>query len=136
MRAVRGTYIHIPMHSFWPVDELQSFLYARVADSGLPVLKIPEILSLHPENDGAFADPHMRTAVMRALVARANEFEQEEELRLSQIEKSLTSFESVLKAQMTPWQRVKAMFRKVCCLEDELAPFDPFAPEHEIERVG
>lgn len=136
VRAVRGTYIHLPLHAFWSVDELQSFLYARVADSGLPVGKTPEILALHPENDAAFSDPHTRAVAMRALVARAAEFEEEEEARLSQIEKSLTSFESALKAQMTPWQRVVARIRKVCHVEEKLAPFDPFAPEHEIERVG
>jgi hypothetical protein len=136
VRAVRGTYVHVPMHSFCTADELASFLYARVADSGLPVAKIPEILGLHPEHDGAFRDEVARKEVVAALEGRAQEFEMEEVVRLSLIEESLTSFQREMRKRMGRWERVKMRLRKVLGCEVKVAPFDPYAPEHDVERAG
>jgi hypothetical protein len=126
----------VPMHPFWTADELASFLYARVADSGLPVAKIPEILGLHPEHDGAFRDEVARKGVLAALEGRAREFEMEEVVRLSLIEESLTSFQREMRKRMGRWERVKMRLRKVLGCEVKVAPFDPYTPEHDVERAG
>jgi hypothetical protein len=136
VRAVRGTYVHVPCHAFWSADELASFLYARVADSGLPVAKIPGILGLHPEYDGAFREQDTRAEVVRMLESRAREFEMEEQARLSQIEESLTSFRREMRMRMGTWERVKMRLRKVLGCEEKMAPFDPYAPEHDVDRAG
>ncbi|KAF1849534.1 uncharacterized protein K460DRAFT_280850 [Cucurbitaria berberidis CBS 394.84] len=133
IRAVRGTYVQIPAQPFFSVEALESFLYHRIADSGLAVSRIPEILALHPENDAVFANPVLRNYVVDSLNERAENYEKEEEQRLSEIETSYTTFETVRKAQMTPWERIKVSFKKVFGKKEVVVPFDPFSPEHEVE---
>ncbi|KAF2628591.1 hypothetical protein BU25DRAFT_448025 [Macroventuria anomochaeta] len=84
-------FIAIAMQSYWPLEELESYIYHQVPDSGLSISQIPDILALHPENDFAFAEPQSRTAIVSAHQDRVQQFEEEEQERLGQIERSLTS---------------------------------------------
>ncbi|KAH7402926.1 hypothetical protein BKA66DRAFT_481160 [Pyrenochaeta sp. MPI-SDFR-AT-0127] len=132
IRAIRGTYIQIPAQPYFSAEDLESFLYHRVTDSGLSVSRIPDILILHPDNDAAFAKPRLRNYVMNSLKDRAYEFKREEEQRLNDIKISCLSFKMAQNSQMTPWQRLKTRFRRMFGKE-EVAPFDPFAPQHDVK---
>jgi hypothetical protein len=133
VRAVRGTFAHLPGQAYWDVEELSTFLYHRVVDSGLSFTTIPEILALHPDNDTSFANVLLRAQVLRELAERAEMFEREEEQRLKEIETSVTTFESLKKKEMGRWKRMKTAVKVLfgCCKEVAVAPFDPFAEEHE-----
>ena len=131
VRVVRATYVQIPAQPFFNIEDLESFLYHRITDSGLSVSKIPEILTLHPENDALFANPRLRDYITDGLKERASQYEEEEKQRLSEIETSHTTFETVKKAQMTLWERVKGCFKQVFGKKVVVVPFDPFAADHE-----
>jgi hypothetical protein len=133
VRAVRGTFCHLPGQAYWDVEELSTFLYHRVVDSGLPFPTISDILALHPDNDTNFANVRLRAQVLRELAERAEMFEREEEQRLREIEMSVTTFESLRKKEMGRRKRMKVAVKRLfgCCKEVAVAPFDPFAEQHE-----
>lgn len=134
LRAVRSTFVPLPAQSFFSVEELESFLYHRVADSGISACMIPRIIALHPENDATWAKPRLRHHLVSDLKERAEQFEQEEAQRRRDIASSYSTFESVRKAQMSMWERVVARLGKVLGKKEVLVPFDPFAPEHGGHR--
>jgi hypothetical protein len=74
IRAIRGSFIHIPSQGYWDVEDLSTFLYHRVIDSGLPISHIPDILILHPEHDAACARVGRRVRISKALEEQANVF--------------------------------------------------------------
>ncbi len=133
IRIIRATYVRIPAQPYFSLEELQSFLYHRITDSGLPVSKIPDILALHPENDVPFSDPRLRTQVLKTLKDNAQHFEEEEKDRLKSIEFSHATFMTARKAQMNVWQRAKLGCKQAFGRKDKIVPFDPFAPEHEVK---
>ncbi|KAF2028856.1 hypothetical protein EK21DRAFT_113548 [Setomelanomma holmii] len=95
---------------YWDVEELSTYLFHRVTDSGLSISNMPEILALHPEHDEDFAN--------------------EEEQRLSEMETSTETFESLKKKEMTRWERIKMAWKKWLGYEGVVEPFDPFAEEY------
>tara|TARA_R110002003_G_scaffold283_1_gene18255 strand:- start:20100 stop:21914 length:1815 start_codon:yes stop_codon:yes gene_type:complete len=130
IRAIRGSYVGIPGQGYWDAEELSSYLYHRIAGSGLAVSKVPEIIALHPEHDKDFANVRLRATITRELQESAVLFEREEEQRLSEIEMSITKFEWLRKKKMTRWERAKKSWQKWLCKESTVKPFDPFAEEH------
>jgi hypothetical protein len=134
IRAIRATYVGIPAQPSWCAEDLESFLYHRINDSGLAVSKIPEILVLHPENDMTFASYRLRQHVVSGLRERADRFEKEEVARLREIGKSYMTFEEAKRKEMTRWERMKAGLKKVFGKKEVVVPFDPFAPEHAVEE--
>ncbi|KAI4942921.1 hypothetical protein J4E86_009868 [Alternaria arbusti] len=130
IRATRATFVGIPAQPSWCPEDLESFLYHRIADSGLPITKIPEILVLHPEHDMVFSNHRLRQNVINGLRERADQFEKEEAARLKEIDKSYMTFEEVKKKEMTRWERMKVGLKKAFGKKEVVVPFDPFAPEH------
>ncbi|KAI4652518.1 uncharacterized protein J4E79_008824 [Alternaria viburni] len=130
IRATRATFVGIPAQPSWCPEDLESFLYHRIADSGLTISKIPEILVLHPEHDMVFANYRLRQHVITGLRERADQFEKEEAARLKEIDKSYMTFEEVKKKEMTRWERMKVGLKKAFGKKEVVVPFDPFAPEH------
>lgn len=133
IRVVRGTFSHLPGQVYWDVEDLSTFLYHRVVNSGLPFSTIPEVLALHPDNDANFTNVRFRARVLKELEERNEMFEKEEEQRLKEIETSVTTFESLKKKEMGRWKRMKVGMKRLfgCGLEVEAMPFDPFAEKHE-----
>ncbi|KAH6881952.1 hypothetical protein BKA58DRAFT_425676 [Alternaria rosae] len=134
IRAIRATFVGIPAQPSWCPEDLESFLYHRIADSGLTVSKIPEILVLHPEHDMVFANYRLRQHVISGLRERADQFEKEEVARLKEIDKSYMTFEEARKKEMTRWERMKKGLKKVFGKKEVVVLFDPFAPEHGLEE--
>jgi hypothetical protein len=130
IRAVRATFIGIPAQPSWCPEDLESFLYHRIADSGLMVSKIPEILVLHPEHDMVFVNYRLRQHVLDGLRERADQFEKEEAVRLKEIDRSYMTFREVKKQGMTRWERMKMELKRAFGKKEVVVPFDPFAPEH------
>ncbi|KAF1937473.1 hypothetical protein EJ02DRAFT_54748 [Clathrospora elynae] len=130
IRAVRATYVQIPGQPFFNAEDLESFLYHRIPESGLDIFNIPDILTLHPENDTAFSTARLRQHVIDGLLDRAELFEAEEQQRCLDIEHSFAEFEIARKKDMSAWQRVKASVKTMFGRMEIVAPFDPFAPEH------
>jgi hypothetical protein len=134
IRAIRATYVGIPAQPSWCAEDLESFLYHRVADSGLAVSKIPEILLLHPDNDMTFANSRLRQHVVGGLRERAELFEKEEAARLKEINRSHMTFEEAKRKGLTRWERMKERLRSAFGKREAFVPFDPFAPEHEVGK--
>jgi hypothetical protein len=132
VRAVRATFVGIPAQPSWCPDDLESFLYHRINESGLAISKIPEILALHPEHDTTFANYRLRQHVINGLRERAEQFEKEEATRLKEIDKSYMTFEHAKRKGMTRWERMKEGLKKAFGKKQIVAPFDPFAPEHAL----
>jgi len=132
VRAIRATYVGIPAQPSWCAEDLESFLYHRVTDSGLVVSKIPEILLLHPENDAVVANPPLRQRVIEALEARMRLFEAEEAARLSEIHRSQSTFKETRKMRMTRWERMVAGWKKVFGKKLVIPPFNPYDPLHDL----
>jgi hypothetical protein len=130
IRAIRATYVNIPAQPFWCAEDLESFLYHRIPDSGLDISEIPGILLMHPDHDAAAANARLKRTVHEALQRRAEEFEKEEQERLRLIGESYMTFEQQKKAEMSRWERVKAEWKSVFGKKEVVVPFDPFAPEH------
>jgi len=135
VRAIRATYVGIPAQPSWCAEDLESFLYHRVTDSGLVVSKIPEILLLHPENDAVVANPPLRQRVGEALEARMRLFEAEEAARLNEIHQSQSTFKEVKKMRMTRWGRAVAGWKKVFGKKVVVPPFNPYDPLHELQGL-
>jgi hypothetical protein len=130
IRAVRATYIPIPAPPPFTPEDLETFLYHRITDSGLPISIMPDILILHPEHDTVVANPRLRQHVLACLRDRASVFEAEEIARLSEIEMSYATFEQARRRDMGFWVRVKMAWKKAFGERKVVRPFDPFAPEH------
>ncbi|KNG45728.1 hypothetical protein DDE82_007574 [Stemphylium lycopersici] len=130
VRAVRATYVGIPAQPSWCAEDLESFLYHRISGSGLAVATVPEILSLHPENDTSFANRILRRYIMQELQGRAEQFEKEEHARLREIDKSYVTFKQARRNSMTKWERMKSRWKKMFGKKETILPFDPFAPDH------
>jgi hypothetical protein len=135
IRAIRGTYVSLSAQPFLNLENLETFLYHRITDSGLSISKIPDILILHPENDTVVASFRLGQHVLAGLRDRASVFEKEEKTRLSEIETSYATFKQAKRKEMSPWERVKASWKKAFEKKEVLSPFDPFAPEHSGEVV-
>lgn len=140
-RAVRGTFVHLDGQPFHCKEDLESFLYVRYAESGLALDAIPEILKLHPENDQASSTGLEAQHLTAKLAESKSMFDKEECERLSDLEASYHTFESVKKAQMTRWQRCKYKLSKLLrkmkkYRKNEPLPFDPFSAEHKVEGLG
>jgi hypothetical protein len=136
IRAIRATYVNIPAQPFWCVEDLESFLYHRIPESGLQISMIADILVLHPDHDTATASPRLRKTVVDAIKERVKGFEKEEEARLKEIDLSYMTFEQQKKAEMSRWECVKAGWKSVFGKKEVLIPFDPFAPEHGVVEGG
>jgi hypothetical protein len=67
IRAIRGSYVGIPGQGYWDAEELSSYLYHRIAGSGLAVSKVPKIIALHPEHDKDSANVRLRATISREL---------------------------------------------------------------------
>ena len=132
VRAVRATFVGVPAQPSWCPEDLESFLYHRINESGLAISKIPEILALHPEHDTTFANYRLRQHVINGLRERAEQFEKEEATRLKEIDKSYMTFEHAKRKGMTRWERMKEGLKKAFGKKQIVAPFDPFAPEHAL----
>ncbi|RYO59632.1 hypothetical protein AA0113_g7481 [Alternaria arborescens] len=130
VRAVRATFVGIPAQPSWCPEDLESFLYHRINESGLAISKIPEILALHPEHDTTFANYRLRQHVINGLRERAEQFEKEEATRLKEIDKSYMTFEHAKRKGMTRWERMKEGLKKAFGKKQIVVPFDPFAPDH------
>jgi hypothetical protein len=131
VRAVRGTFVHLPGQGYWDAEELTTFLYHRITNSGLPLSQIPDIIALHPDHDSAFANARLAASVEKDLQDQAEAFKREEELRLNDIEISVAEFESAQKltrkATMSRWERIKLKVKKRFGKKVVVKPFDPFA---------
>ncbi|KAG9193629.1 hypothetical protein G6011_03664 [Alternaria panax] len=132
IRAIRATFVGIPAQPCWCPEDLESFLYHRINESGLAVSNIPNILVLHPEHDMTFANSSLRRHVTNELRGRAEQFEKEEVARLREIDRSYITFREAKKRRMTKWKRVKEGWRKAFGKKQVVVPFDPFAPEHAV----
>ncbi|KAL1799429.1 hypothetical protein ACET3X_003466 [Alternaria dauci] len=134
VRAIRATFVGIPAQPSWCPEDLESFLYHRINESGLAVSKIPEILALHPEHDTTFANYRLRQHVINGLRDRAEQFEKEEATRLREIGRSYMTFKQANRRGTTMWERMKERWRKAFGKKQVVVPFDPFAPEHAVEE--
>ncbi|KAF1918547.1 hypothetical protein BDU57DRAFT_415366, partial [Ampelomyces quisqualis] len=126
VRAVRGSLIRLSGQGRWDVENLSTYLYSRVVDSGLPVSLVPQILALHPENDQVFANQTLKTQVLKELGDQAETFRKEEEQRLREIEMSVSTFESLKKKEMGRWERIKFKALGWKARKEVVVPFDPF----------
>ena len=127
IRAVRSTFIRLPGQAYWDADELSTYLYHRVVDSGLELSMIPQILALHHDYDAAAETAGSRVHMLGELEQQMKLFSEEEELRLAEIEVSLETFKKMKKKEMGRWRRFKKSVKKVFGKEQVVAPFDPFA---------
>jgi hypothetical protein len=128
VRAIRATFICLPGQAYWDVEDLTTFLYHRITNSGLPLSQIPDIIALHPEHDVSFANKRQAASIVNELQIQTEEFGREEEMRLRDIETSISRFEAVQKSGMSRWDRMKMKVKKLFGRkEDRVAPFDPFA---------
>jgi hypothetical protein len=129
LRAIRGTFIPIPAQGYWDPEDLATFLYHRVVDSGLPLHSIPQIIALHPEHDTAFSNARLAARITAALEEQAETFRQEEEVRRREMEVSKSSFEEVEMRGLTRWGRCKMRMRKRFGFRkgEVVGVFDPFA---------
>jgi hypothetical protein len=132
IRSIRATYVGIPAQPSWCAEDLESFLYHRVTDSGLAVSRIAEILVLHPEHDVASSNKLLLQHIVSGLRERAELFQKEEAARLKEIDRSYMTFEEAKRKGMTRWEKVKEGLKKVFGKKEVVAPFDPFAPEHAV----
>ncbi|CAN9201848.1 unnamed protein product [Alternaria alternata] len=132
VRAIRATFVGIPAQPSWCPEDLESFLYHRINESGLAISKVPEILALHPEHDTTFANYRLRQHVVNGLRERAEQFEKEEATRLKEIDKSYMTFEHAKRKGMTRWERMKEGLKKAFGKKQIVVPFDPFAPDHAV----
>jgi hypothetical protein len=131
LRAIRGTFIHLPGQGYWDPDDLATFLYHRVTESGLSISMIPDIVALHPEHDTAFSNPRLAARISGQLEEQAEAFRQEEEVRVREVEVSKSSFEEVKMRGLSRWGRYKMRMRKRFGFGLEtgelVGVFDPFA---------
>ncbi|KAH3951372.1 hypothetical protein HBH53_063410 [Parastagonospora nodorum] len=116
IRAVRSSFIRLPGQGYWDAEELSTYLYHRVVDSGLKLSMIPDILALHHDYDTAAQKGGSRM-----------QFKEEEEQRLGEIEVSLETFAEMKKKELGRWQRFKKSLKNAFGKEQVVAPFDPFA---------
>ncbi|KAF1833390.1 hypothetical protein BDW02DRAFT_500762 [Decorospora gaudefroyi] len=136
IRAIRATFVGIPAQPFWCTEDLESFLYHRIAGSGLSVSRIVDILVLHPDHDATFANQRVKAQIVAGLRDRAETFKQEEEARMQEIGRSQVTFKRAKKREMRRWERVKAGWKRAFGKKEVLLPFDPFAPEHGVVGEG
>lgn len=135
IRAVRGSLVPLPGHGAFGVDGLSKYLYHRVALSGLDVGRIPEILALHPQLDNDCYLPEDKVRVLSRLHEEREAFEEEEAVRLRDIQESVDAFEKEKMRALGRWGRMKLRAKKVLKRKDEVvAPFDPFAEEYGTAR--
>jgi hypothetical protein len=127
IRAIRGTFISLPAQGYWDPEDLATFLYHRVCDSGLAIHLIPQIIALHPEHDTAFSNARLAARITAALEEQAETFRQEEEVRRREMEVSKSSFEEVQMRGLTRWGRCKMRMRKRFGRVEVKGVFDPFA---------
>jgi hypothetical protein len=136
IRTIRSSLIHIPGQPYWDPSDLSTYLYHRINDSGLPVSRVPEILALHPEHDAAFANPVRRALVTCKLEEEMREFVKEEDVRLREIKRSVSTFEEMKKRELGAWGRVRVGWRRLWVkgkgeVGKAFDPFDPFDPFEE-----
>lgn len=129
IRAVRSSFVRIPGQAYWDAEELSTFLYHRVTNSGLEITMIPEILALHHDYDREFSQHSSRKQIQAKLRDEMETFEMEEERRLREIEVSHQSFEEYKKKGMGTWQRLKHSWMVLFGQKEVVEPFDPFAEE-------
>lgn len=97
MRAVQGTYVAIIMQFHGFVEELKSFLYHRVAESGMPIAKIPDMLPLRPVYDPDYVDLQSRLAIMKALRIKLNSLRRKSRSALARLREAS-------QASSQPWK--------------------------------
>ncbi|KAH3975428.1 hypothetical protein HBI56_085560 [Parastagonospora nodorum] len=127
IRAVRSSFIRLPGQGYWDAEELSTYLYHRVVDSGLKLSMIPDILALHHDYDTAAQKAGSRMQIIKELEQQMRQFKEEEEQRLGEIEASLETFAEMKKKELGRWQRFKKSLKNVFGKEQVVAPFDPFA---------
>lgn len=127
IRAVRSSFIRLPGQGYWDAEELSTYLYHRVVDSGLKLSMIPEILALHHDYDTAAQKVGSRMQMVKELEQQRRQFKEEEEQRLGEIEVSLETFAEMKKKELGRWQRFRKSLKNMFGKEQAVAPFDPFA---------
>jgi hypothetical protein len=136
IRVVRGTFVRLPGQGYWDVEQLSTYLYHHILDSGLALSKVPEILALHPEHDKEFANVRLGAHIRKELEENAELFRQEEHHRLREIVTSVATFEALNKTKMTKWERLRAKWNK-CFEKNEIrVPFDPLAQTEEAQGLN
>ncbi|RMZ70436.1 hypothetical protein GMOD_00000526 [Pyrenophora seminiperda CCB06] len=131
LRAMRAAFVSIPGQPGWCVEDLESFIYHRIVDSGLDVIKIPHMMMLHPDHDKLHSDPEEKARVKEALECKAQAFMKEEEMRLGEIRRSKSSFEEHRWKQLRCWGKMKVVLRRWLGRKQVVKPFNPFDPAHE-----
>jgi hypothetical protein len=129
IRAMRSSFIRIPGQAYWDAEELCTFLYHRVVNSGLEISLIPKILALHHEYDTDFMRAGKRMLVEGRLRDEMVLFRKEEEERVKEIEVSQQSFEEYKMKDMGAWGRLRHNCKVWFGQKEVVQPFDPFAEE-------
>ncbi|KAF2844914.1 hypothetical protein T440DRAFT_546662 [Plenodomus tracheiphilus IPT5] len=131
LRIVRATLVHVPGQPRFHRTGLEQMLYDRAVGAGIPMSRIPTILSLLPENDNAFACPTMREELLGAMNVTAAAFEVEDSVRLAEIAADQKAYKKMMNKELGIWGRVKRKAKGVFGKKKVvLNTFNPFSPEH------